>query len=188
MRGVLGGAEFPHDLRRGEHELGDPPQGTTHPPWPSTLLRGGRDAPSGMQLGGQLPSGPARLHPQRERGEGGKKQFYENVRLLEPGETFANFRIPDCSRRHKKKRPKLRAKLSFSTGLWRYSFPRVSFHPFPPPPDAIRSRFGSTLSRERVNFMKNHIRVVSSNENFQIINLVIRSLNVNFCLIKFLKF
>lgn len=36
--------------------------------------------------------------------------------------------------------------------------------------------------------MKNHIRVVSSNENFQIINLVIRSLNVNFCLIKFLKF
>lgn len=104
MRGVLGGAEFPHDLRRGEHELGDPPQGTTHPPWPSTLLRGGRDARSGMQLGGQLPSGPARLHPQRERGEGGKKQFYENVRLLEPGETFANFRIPDCTRRRKKKK------------------------------------------------------------------------------------
>lgn len=102
--GVLGGAEFPHDLRRGEHELGDPPQGTTHPPWPSTLLRGGRDARSGMQLGGQLPSGPARLHPQRERGEGGKKQFYENVRLLEPGETFANFRIPDCSRRRKKRK------------------------------------------------------------------------------------
>lgn len=80
MRGVLGGAEFPHDLRRGEHERGHPPQGATHPPWPSTLLRGGRDARSGMQLGGQLPSSPARLHPQRERGEGGMKQFYERGR------------------------------------------------------------------------------------------------------------
>lgn len=153
MRGVLGGAEFPHDLRRGEHELGDPPQGTTHPPWPSTLLRGGRDARSGMQLGGQLPSGPARLHPQRERGEGGKKQFYENVRLLEPGETFANFRIPDCTRRRKKKKknePGSGRNLVFLPGSGDTRFPRVSFQP--------SSTSSILVFVQRLeNFMKNRV-------------------------------